>query len=65
MSLRLLHRRLAVLMSLTGLVAFAGGAGFEPLSAFLALIALGTALFWHPHTGLSDRMEKIWLPLAT
>jgi transglutaminase-like putative cysteine protease len=65
MSLRLLHRRLAVLMSLTGLVAFAGGAGFEPLSAFLALIALGTALFWHPDAGLSDRMEKIWLPLAT
>ena len=35
MSLRLFHRRLAVLMGIAGLIAFAGGAGFEPLSAFL------------------------------
>ena len=48
MNLRRLHRRLAVLMSLAGLVAFAGGAGFEPVSAFLAAVALTTALFWHP-----------------
>ncbi len=65
MSLRLLHRRLAVLMGLAGLVAFAGGAGFEPLSAVLAALALGTALFWHPDPELSARMERVWLPLAT
>jgi transglutaminase-like putative cysteine protease len=65
MNLRLLHRRLAVLMSVAGLVAFAGGAGFEPLSASLAAIALATALFWHPDPELSQRLERIWLPLAT
>jgi len=53
------------MMGLTGLVAFAGGAGFAPLSAFLAAIALGTALFWHPDPLLSTRMERVWLPLAT
>ena len=65
MSLRLVHRRLAVLMGLTGLVGFAGGAGFEPFSALLAFIALVTALFWHPSGRLSTRLERIWLPLAT
>ena len=65
MNLRLVHRRLAVLMSLAGLVAFAGGAGFEPISAVLALIALATALFWHPDREFSLRMERVWLPLAT
>jgi transglutaminase-like putative cysteine protease len=65
MNLRRLHRRLAVLMSLAGLVAFAGGAGFEPISAFLAAIALTTALFWQPGHELSTRLERVWLPLAT
>lgn len=65
MKLRLFHRRLAVLMGLAGLLAFAGGAGFEPLSALLATAALVVALFWHPDPVLSDRLEKIWLPLAT
>ena len=65
MNLRLIHRRLAVLMGIAGLVAFAGGAGFEPLSASLATIALVTALFWHPDANLSLRLERIWLPLAT
>ncbi len=65
MNLRLLHRRLAVLMSLAGLTAFAGGAGVEPFSAGLAAIALLTALFWHPGPQLSARMERVWLPLAT
>ena len=52
-------------MSLSGLVAFAGGAGFEPASAFLAAVALVTAFFWHPDAELSARLERIWLPLAT
>jgi hypothetical protein len=64
-NLRLFHRRLAVLMGLSGLVAFAGGAGFEPISALLAAVALVTALFWHPDAGTSARLERIWLPLAT
>lgn len=64
MNLRLLHRRLAVLMAVAGLVAFAGGAGFEPISAVLAATALVTALFWHPDRALSVRLERVWLPLA-
>jgi transglutaminase-like putative cysteine protease len=65
MNLRRFHRRLAVLMAIAGLVAFAGGAGFEPLSALLAAVALGTALFWQPDGELSARLERVWLPLAT
>ena len=65
MNLRLLHRRLAVLMSAAGLVAFAGGAGAEPVSTVLAGVALTVALFWHPDSETSSRMERIWLPLAT
>ena len=65
MNLRLFHRRLVVLMGVAGLLAFAGGAGFEPVSTFLATIALGTALFWHPDPELSARMERFWLPLAS
>lgn len=65
MNLRRFHRRLAVLMGLSGLVAFAGGAGFEPLSASLAAVALLAALFWQPEPELSRRLERVWLPLAT
>ena len=65
MNLRRFHRRLAVLMSIAGLIAFAGGAGFEPVSAFLAAVALVTAFFWHPSPELSIRLERVWLPLAT
>jgi len=64
-NLRLLHRRLAVAMGLMGLLAFAGGAGFEWLSALLATIALIVAFFWHPDPELSARLERLWLPLAT
>ena len=62
MNLRLLHRRLAVLMSLAGLIGFAGGTGFEPISAVLAAGALVTALYWHPDPRLSLRLERLWLP---
>ncbi len=64
MSLRLIHRRLAILMGLSGLLAFSVGAGFEPLSAVLAAVALSVGLFWHPSPELSRRMERVWLPLA-
>jgi protein-glutamine gamma-glutamyltransferase len=63
-NLRLLHRRLTVLMGIAGLLAFAGGAGFEPISALLAAAALVAALFWHPDPQLSHRLERVWLPLA-
>lgn len=64
MNLRLTHRRLAVLMGLAALVAFAGGAGFEPISASLAALALVASLFWQPDSDLSARLERVWLPLA-
>ena len=64
MSLELLHRRMVVGMGLVALMAFAGGAGFEPLSTILAGIALCLAFFWQPDHDLSLRLEQFWLPLA-
>ena len=64
MNLRVLHRRLAVLMAMAALLAFAGGAGVEPVSALLAAAALVLALFWQPSRELSARMERVWLPLV-
>jgi len=63
-SLALLHRRLAVLMGFAGLLAFAGGAGVEPISAILAAAALALALVWQPDPDLARRLERIWLPVA-
>ena len=64
MSLPLLHRRLVVSMGLVALGAFAGGAGFEPISAALAALALTLAFFWQPDSRLSVMLERLWLPLA-
>ena len=64
MSLPLLHRRLVVGMGLVALAAFAGGAGFEPVSAALATLALTLAFLWQPDSRLSLRLERLWLPLA-
>lgn len=64
MNLRALHRRLAVIMALAALLAFAGGAGFEPVSTTLAAMVLVGALFWRPTPELSARLERIWVPLA-
>ncbi len=64
MRLARLHRRLVVLMSMAGLLAFAGGAGVEAFSATLAMGGLVVAFFWQPTLALSNRLERIWLPLA-
>ncbi len=64
MTLALIHRRLTVLMAVAALVAFAGGAGVEPLQAGLAGLGLLVALFWQPSPERSNQMERIWLPLA-
>ena len=64
MRLARLHRRLAVSMGLAGLLAFAAGAGFQPISALLAAAALVFSLFWQPSRQLSVRLEPIWLPVA-
>ncbi len=65
MNLRLLHRRLAVLMGISGLLAFAGGAGFEALTAGLAFAGLVAGLFWHPDPDRSRKLERLWIPVAT
>ena len=64
MSLDLLHRRLVVGMALVALAAFAGGAGFEPISTVLAALALTLALVWQPDSAVSLRLERVWLPVA-
>ena len=64
MSLDLLHRRLVVGMGLVALAAFAGGAGFEPISTVLATVALTLAFVWQPGSGVSLRLERFWLPFA-
>ena len=64
MNLARTHRRLAILMSLASLLAFAGGAGVQPLTATLAAGVLLLAFFWQPDPDLSSRIEKIGLPLA-
>ena len=64
MSLDLLHRRLVVGMALVALAAFAGGAGFEPISTAFAALALTLAFVWQPDSGLSVRLERFWLPVA-
>ncbi len=64
MKARLLHRRLAILMGMAGLVAFAAGAGFEPVAAVLAGAALTLALFKRPGPELSNKLERVWLPVA-
>ncbi len=64
MKLQRLHRRLVILLALSGLIAFAAGAGFEPLSAILAGTVLLTALFWQPSPRAAARLERIWIPLA-
>jgi len=64
MSTARLHRRLVVMVCLSSLLAFAGGAGSVPFSTGLAAVGLLTALFWQPSARLSARLERLWLPLA-
>jgi transglutaminase-like putative cysteine protease len=52
-------------MAAAGLVAFAGGAGVEPFSAVLAATSLLVALLWQPTRAMSQRLERLWIPLAT
>jgi transglutaminase-like putative cysteine protease len=62
--LRLLHHRLAIGMGLAGLVAFAGGAGFEPVAVFTAGACLVAALFWQPEPGTSTRLQRAFAVFA-
>lgn len=58
------HRRLSVLMSMASLLAFAGGAGMEPLPALLAAMGLLLAFFWQTPSRLAQSLERVWLSLA-
>ncbi|HKK92745.1 MAG TPA: DUF3488 and transglutaminase-like domain-containing protein [Longimicrobiales bacterium] len=64
MRLELVHRRLVVLMALSGLLAFASGAGFEPISAIPAAAALLASLFWRPSETTVEWLERLTIPLA-
>ena len=64
MSLALLHRCLVVGMGLVALTAFAGGAGFDPISTVLAALALTLAFVWQPDSDVSRTLERFWLPVA-
>jgi transglutaminase-like putative cysteine protease len=61
---RRLHRRLVILLSGFALLAFAAGAGVEPLSAGLAFLGLAVAFFWSPGPRTSERISRLWPPLA-
>ncbi|HSG50459.1 MAG TPA: transglutaminaseTgpA domain-containing protein, partial [Longimicrobiales bacterium] len=64
MRLDRLHRRLVIAMGGVSLLAFASGAGVEPISAALAFTGLGVAFFWSPSPEASRRISRLWGPLA-
>jgi transglutaminase-like putative cysteine protease len=51
-------------MAMASLLAFAGGAGLEVLSATLAFAGLLLSLLWLPSPALGARLDRVWLPLA-
>ena len=64
MTAALVHRRLVLLMALASLLAFAGGAGFEPVPAGIAAVVLLFGLVWYPSPEQSRRIEFVSLALA-
>lgn len=64
MSIDRAHRRLAVALSLTALLAFTGGAGFEVVSSSLAAAVLMVVLVRPPGDALALRLERLLGPLA-
>jgi len=62
--LDLVHRRLVVLMTLSGLLAFGASAGVEPLSAIPAGVVLLASLFWRPSSTTVEWLERVTVPLA-
>src|SRR2546430_3131346 len=61
MNLRLLHRRLAVLMCISGVVAFLSGAGLDSIAAIPVLLALFVALYWQASPAATVRLERVLL----
>jgi transglutaminase-like putative cysteine protease len=59
-----IHRRLVILMALSGLVAFGAGAGLEPMSAIPAGTLLFALLFWHPTPAAVAWVERLMVPVA-
>jgi transglutaminase-like putative cysteine protease len=64
MSLALQHRRLTILMAGASLLAFSGGAGFEPVAALLAFLGLLLAYHWQPSQSGSRTLERVLTPVA-
>jgi transglutaminase-like putative cysteine protease len=51
-------------MAGAGLLAFAGGAGFELLAGLLGATGLAVAFVWCPGQKTAARLERAWVPLA-
>ncbi len=64
MSIGLLHHRLAVVAALMALIAYAGGAGPDLVTAPAAGALLVLSFFWQPALRTMERLERLWLPLA-
>lgn len=64
MKLAAIHRRLVILMALSGLFAFGAGAGLEPLSLIPAGLVLVALLAWHPGPDAVARVERLMVPAA-
>ncbi len=64
MKLRRLHRRLAVLMCMSGVIAFLSGAGLDSVAAVPTLFALVLALFWQASPNATIRLERVLLGLS-
>lgn len=64
MTLDRLHRRLSAALSLTALLAFAGGAGFEPIASLAAGVVLLAVLVHPPGPVAGRRLERLLGPLA-
>ncbi len=64
MTLATVHRRLVILMALSGLVAFGAGAGLDPLSALPAGVVLLALLFRRPGATTVAWVERLMVPVA-
>ena len=64
MKLERMHRRLAVLMALSALIALAGGAGTISPSVPGAAAGLLLALIWQPRAQVGALLDRLWLIAA-
>jgi hypothetical protein len=64
MKLLRLHRRTEALMTLTAVIAFISGAGFDAPSVLPALVLLIAVTVWEPSSQLRRRLEPLFKTIA-